>query len=224
MSALAIIEAMEAAGCDAETIIRAIKHSEEAKKAERRTYEREKKRRQRAENKQPVPRDNGDNGDTPSSPPEKGPTPQKTNPPSTLQKTPLKGVKKGSRLPSDWELPDDWLEEATSRGFTVAEARDEGERMRDWSLSAPASKGVKRDWRAAWRNWIKRKADERANDKPQHRAANRGAAASQQRKSAWLSALDELDGSRAGPGGPERPQSNDRGDDGPALITQPRYG
>lgn len=70
--------------------------------------------------------------------------------------------KRAERLPEDWTLPSEWIEDATSRGLTVEQAHDQAERMRDWSRSAPASKGAKLDWRAAWRNWIKRVCDDRA--------------------------------------------------------------
>ena len=40
-------------------------------------------------------------------------------------------------------------------------ARREAERMRDWSRSAPGQKGVKLDWEATWRNWVRKAIEER---------------------------------------------------------------
>lgn len=69
-------------------------------------------------------------------------------------------------------LPDDWQPNAKTwaladeLGFTSQEAWDQLERMRDWARNAGGGKGKKSDWNAAFRNWIKRAADERKS-KPQ---------------------------------------------------------
>jgi hypothetical protein len=51
---------------------------------------------------------------------------------------------RGTRLPSDWQ-PTDFQGEAS-----------ELEKFRDWAASAPGQKGVKADWDATWRNWMRR--------------------------------------------------------------------
>jgi hypothetical protein len=53
-------------------------------------------------------------------------------------------TRRGTRLPEDW-VPKQDLE------FTV-----ELEKFRDWARSAPGQKGVKADWDATWRNWMRR--------------------------------------------------------------------
>lgn len=69
-------------------------------------------------------------------------------------------------------MPDDWQPDAATwavaerLGFQSFEAQDQLERMRDWARNADAGKGRKSDWNAAFRNWLKRAADERRN-KPQ---------------------------------------------------------
>ena len=69
-------------------------------------------------------------------------------------------------------LPDDWQPDARTwaladrLGFSAQEAWDHLERMRDWAKNADGSKGRKSDWDAAFRNWLKRAADERRS-KPQ---------------------------------------------------------
>lgn len=95
------------------------------------------------------------NNDLDQAYPEPEPEPEDTN----VSKK--RARKRAERLPENWILPSEWIEDATSRGLSVEQAYDQGERMRDWSRSAPASKGAKLDWRAAWRNWIKRVCDDR---------------------------------------------------------------
>jgi uncharacterized protein YdaU (DUF1376 family) len=65
--------------------------------------------------------------------------------------------KRATRLPADWVIPDDWLQEAIAAGMTRERALSEAERMKNWSLSS--KNGVKLDWRAAWRNWFKDKLE-----------------------------------------------------------------
>ena len=70
---------------------------------------------------------------------------------------------RGSRLPDDW-LPDDWLP-----GLTLGEEalRGELDKFRDYWRSVPGAKGLKLDWDATWRNWL-RKASENTPRKAQH--------------------------------------------------------
>jgi uncharacterized protein YdaU (DUF1376 family) len=102
-----------------------------------------------------------------------------------------KARKRATRLPEDWTPPEEWIDEAVSRGFTRAEAYDHAEQMRDWSLSSKA--GEKRDWRAAWRNWVKRKLQER-----EARPADRQQSNTDRRRSAWLDVVDEIEREGAG--------------------------
>jgi hypothetical protein len=63
-------------------------------------------------------------------------------------------------LPEDWEPDAKTWNLADELGFTSQEAFDQLDRMRDWAKNAGA-KGRKPDWNAAFRNWLKRTADER---------------------------------------------------------------
>jgi hypothetical protein len=86
-------------------------------------------------------------------------------------KEPLKGVPKGSSLPkpknrgtrlgADWQLSAANVEYGLALGVPESVVRREGERMRDWAIAAPGQKGVKLDWDATWRNWIRRVADDK---------------------------------------------------------------
>lgn len=73
---------------------------------------------------------------------------------------------KAHALPDDWEPNAKTWTLADELGFTAQEAWDQLERMRDWARNAGGGKGRKSDWDAAFRNWLKRAADERRS-KPQ---------------------------------------------------------
>lgn len=62
-------------------------------------------------------------------------------------------TKRGTRLSEEWVLPKEWAEWATANGakdpFPVAD------RFRDYWIGVSGAKGVKSDWAATWRNWIR---------------------------------------------------------------------
>lgn len=61
---------------------------------------------------------------------------------------------KGSRLPADWTLPDDWAtwaKEARPDLHPAAVAA----RFADHWHAKPGKDGVKLDWLATWRNWVR---------------------------------------------------------------------
>lgn len=62
--------------------------------------------------------------------------------------------KKGSRIPEDFPTDDeiDWAKEnAPAVNVTI-----EAHKFRDYWVALPGQKGVKLDWPATWRNWIRR--------------------------------------------------------------------
>lgn len=74
---------------------------------------------------------------------------------------------KGSRLPPDWELPDDWLTDASGLAFKAnqptnpQEIRNEADKFRDYWTAKPGAAGRKLDWRGTWRNWFRSYLDRR---------------------------------------------------------------
>lgn len=66
---------------------------------------------------------------------------------------------RGTRLPKDWILSDDWRREAeTARreaGLPPIDLAVEASRFRDHWHSQPGQKGVKLEWLATWRNWAR---------------------------------------------------------------------
>ncbi|WP_395704846.1 helix-turn-helix domain-containing protein [Rhodococcus ruber] len=67
---------------------------------------------------------------------------------------------KGTRLPEGW-TPDPRVVEAMERELPGLDLRAEHRVFVDWCRSAPGAKGIKRDWNAAWRNWMRREYRER---------------------------------------------------------------
>lgn len=104
--------------------------------------------------------------DTPtktSSSPVCGPASPSAPPPAPPPISPPKDPK-GSRLPSDWTLPDDWrhwaVTEVLPSGAGVTACGEWADRValrfRDHWLAKAGKDGVKRDWEAAWRNWVRK--------------------------------------------------------------------
>ena len=81
--------------------------------------------------------------------------------PETETETETKREKKeqqrGTRLPVDFVLPEDWIE------FCQQYRKDLNpqsvfEEFKDYWTALPAGKGTKADWTATWRNWVRRQA------------------------------------------------------------------
>lgn len=63
---------------------------------------------------------------------------------------------RATRLPASWDAPADFIEFAITEGLTRDEARTVEHVFRDHWVSA--RDGLKRDWLATWRNWVRRDA------------------------------------------------------------------
>lgn len=59
---------------------------------------------------------------------------------------------RGTRLPPDWILPDEWREHAASAGHPKIDQA--ATRFRNHFTSADGPGAVKRDWFPAWKNWV----------------------------------------------------------------------
>lgn len=69
--------------------------------------------------------------------------------------------KRGTRLSAEYQLPEPDQAFAASLGVPNEHAAKEFERFRDFWISKAGPGGVKLDWSATWRNWIRKFADER---------------------------------------------------------------
>lgn len=72
--------------------------------------------------------------------------------------------KRGSRLTAEWVLPKAWGEWSMAEGFSEVCTRREADKFRDYWAGVAGAKGVKLDWQATWRNWVRKAiADQRAS-------------------------------------------------------------
>jgi len=76
---------------------------------------------------------------------------------------PLKAIPKaldrrrGTRLAPDWTLPDEWRGEARQLiGGASVDIDNEAALFRDYWIAKAGKEAAKVDWRATWRNWIRR--------------------------------------------------------------------
>jgi uncharacterized protein YdaU (DUF1376 family) len=70
---------------------------------------------------------------------------------------------KGSRLSEDWQPSPDNLSFAESEGFSASEINLEAAKFRDYWVGRAGAGGVKRNWSATWRNWIRKSKEGRRN-------------------------------------------------------------
>lgn len=78
--------------------------------------------------------------------------------PDTIKvKETLSSVSKNraTRLPDDWVIPQDWIDQAVAEGLPRSRAYSEAERMKNWSISN--KNGAKLNWHATWLNWYRDK-------------------------------------------------------------------
>lgn len=181
MSILDTISAMREAGIPAEQILAVVENmakNETEAKASRRAKDAERKRRQRAREvgechamSRDVTRTDRDGGGQTVTKEVSPHTPLQENLPLSKENPPKGGQKKGSLLPSDWELPDDWRSWAKSNTpLTAEQISREAATFRDHWHSMPGAKARKADWFATWRNWCRR-AEQLA---PKSRASPQG--------------------------------------------------
>lgn len=180
-----LVRKMMEAGATLEACVIALEALEErdAVDAERRAKAAERKRKSREKQAEcDQERDGhvtvtGQSQDTPPPPPEdkKGPDLKKTHTPSTSpKKNPPTGVKKkGFRLPEGWK-PSEADMAWARREYPGYDHQHETEKFTDHWRSASGANAAKRDWSAAWKNWIRKAGDSgwmrrhRRDDTPPH--------------------------------------------------------
>ena len=86
---------------------------------------------------------------------------------------PDEGTARGTRLPEDVALPEEWLSWALREGHP--EPAVEFDRFRDYWIAQPGQKGRKTNWFATWRNWVRRSLNNWG--KKRHGKATRGVTA-----------------------------------------------
>lgn len=86
------------------------------------------------------------------------PPPKRYNQPPPIPTPKSQGAgARGSRLPDGWFPPEaDWRTASEALG---PDADGELEKFRDHWRAAPGQRGVKLDWNATWRNWVRRASE-----------------------------------------------------------------
>lgn len=64
--------------------------------------------------------------------------------------------KRGTRLPKDWALSKPLGDWAVEKGLPPSAVREEAAKFRDYWIGKAGSAGVKLDWPATWRNWVRK--------------------------------------------------------------------
>lgn len=103
--------------------------------------------------------------------------------PLTNNHKPLKNIR-GSRLPNDWIAPQEYID------FCHAERPDLNSnqialQFKDYWIGVAGSKGVKSDWLATWRNWVRRQELGKSKFK------NKSSVISDQHFEQWLNTGDD---------------------------------
>lgn len=71
-------------------------------------------------------------------------------------------INRGERWPSDAIVPDDWILEAAEylrvNGLPQIDLKLSADTFQDYWPAQPGANGLKLDWRATWRNWVRNDA------------------------------------------------------------------
>ncbi len=154
MIAPEVLDALLVSGATAEMIVAAVKADaalEQATIDARRAKDAARQRRHRESRDVTVTNSDSTDLPSPQSPPNKvSPDPFKITPP-----IPPKPSSRGSRLPSDFSVPGDWIEWAIAkRCWSRPDAQDEGEIFVRYWQAKPGKDAVKLDWFKTWQNWV----------------------------------------------------------------------
>jgi hypothetical protein len=187
----AVIDALVQAGATVEQLAAAVKADlaeAEQRVANRRAKDAMRQRKSRASRNVTV---------TPCDSADSAPNEYISNPPPPSETKVSSGVgttaeksKRGTRLPDDFLVPDDWIDWAVAkRKWSRADAIDEAERFcRYWQAKAGRD-GVKLDWCKTWQNWV---ANSRRPDGCTAAAASdSGRFSSPEARQAYLANLDD---------------------------------
>jgi len=94
------------------------------------------------------------------------PQPSRPSPAKAAPRTPSEpsgkpssnpGTARGTRLPDDWTLPDDWRTWAkqTRPAWSDAYIAELADGFRDYWVAKPGTAATKLDWPATWRTWVR---------------------------------------------------------------------
>jgi hypothetical protein len=153
---------MTDAGAPPEAIALAVEEIEALQLAldSRRNADRDRKRAQRERRKSASVTGHSEDSHgtvTPNPSPDKvsPQTPLQNNPNPSPPYNPPASQRRGTRLPDNFEMPDEWIVWAAGkRGWSRADAREEGECFVRFWQAKPGREACKLDWLKTWQNWV----------------------------------------------------------------------
>lgn len=101
---------------------------------------------------------------------------------------------RGTRIPENWKPSPADFDFARQKGLSPPETADEADKFADYWLSASGSSAIKKDWAAAWRNWVRNALEFRARDAARERARSAARSGYRRRTPEDLAADLELGG------------------------------
>jgi hypothetical protein len=147
-----MIREMTAVGVAMDVILIAVEAVEKASIPRNSTESAEEKRkrkdRERKRNSTEIPRNSTESTEIPNG--------------ASISKDLKKDSKRqnrGTRIAPDWTLTDGERSFAKLEGFSDWEIQREAQKFRDFWTACAGAKGVKLDWTATWRQWIRNGAD-----------------------------------------------------------------
>ena len=90
--------------------------------------------------------------------------------PITINQEPVNRKQRGTRLPADCLLPVDWADFCKQERPDLV-PRQVFDEFKDYWIAQPGQKGVKTDWDATWRNWVRRQNQARTAGRTEHKHA-----------------------------------------------------
>lgn len=150
-----MIREMTAAGVDIDTILIAVEAVEKAVRPQKSADTSADKRRESDRIRKQIERENLRKSA------ESADNPQMSNSASISKDLKKEGKRqnRGTRIASDWTLSEAERSFAKQEGFSDWEIQREAQKFRDYWTACAGSKGVKLDWTATWRQWIRSGAD-----------------------------------------------------------------
>lgn len=73
-------------------------------------------------------------------------------------------VTRGTRLPENFELEQEWGDWAEEQGLSGSEVIKEGEKFKDYWTAKAGKMAIKTNWQATWRNWIRSTLERKNNE------------------------------------------------------------
>ena len=90
--------------------------------------------------------------------------------PLTINQEPVNRKQRGTRLPADCILPVEWHTFCKQERPDLL-PRQVFDEFKDYWIAQPGQKGVKTDWDATWRNWVRRQNQARTAGRTEHKHA-----------------------------------------------------